>query len=132
QTVTIEECLDVDSKNFQEGGRCEDCVDEVDDDREQRNNAITSPSQSAPLKDLLDHRADRINSTRTYKWKKFTRLPEVLLISLTRVVRVGGQDSQKADVEVTFGKTLDMKPYIETKRPPKGSTRYRLMGIINH
>ena len=133
-SVTIEECLVDHCKNFQEGGRCEECDQRLENDKKTMRAAAADDEEKAATERRLKTRTDAINSTRTYSWKRFCRLPELLFISLSRYGRMTGTNTPKDNVTVEFSETLDMGPYIEMKRGfrPKGSSTYRLVGIVNH
>ncbi|KAJ9610667.1 hypothetical protein H2200_005444 [Cladophialophora chaetospira] len=120
-TVTLEECLKKNSKGFQEGGRCVSCDKRYEEE-------LTK--QDGVGRERLQAKAQKLNSIRTYEWRKFCRLPEVLLISLTR--SIGVKSGTKADICVEFGETLDLQPFVDEKLPPPSSSKYRLVGLVNH
>ena len=62
-----------------------------------------------------------------YEWHNVARLPEVLLMQL----KVFDRDSDKLDVQIRLVRELDMAEYVN-KDVCKGSTRYRLKGIVRH
>ena len=62
-----------------------------------------------------------------YEWHSVARLPEVLLMQL----KVFDRDSDKLDVQIRLLRELDMAEYVN-KDVCKGSTRYRLKGVVRH
>ena len=127
KTVTIEECLEANRKTFQDGGRCSTCYDKWDTEKQAKKGGATTTDEAMEVERFINNRDKYSNRITTYGWKGFCRLPEVLFISLTRFEGTG-----KAETCVDFKETLDLEPFLDKSIRPVGTSKYQLVGIVNH
>lgn len=85
------------------------------------------------LQGARDHRDQMLEYAKSYNgycWQKIGRLPEVLFLSLTRVVSYEEQTKQRVIVHIP--PTLDFRDVVEHRVPLPKETKYRIVGIVNH
>ncbi|KAK4941251.1 hypothetical protein LTR10_018787 [Elasticomyces elasticus] len=105
----MKELIEDDLRRMTEGYRCPKCYDKLE---------------------------KQYSGKETRERRRLYTLPEVLIVQLVRFTqdtnKKGEMVGTKNYARVKFEEVLDLDPFMEKRMPKRSSTKYRLMGIINH
>ncbi|KAL2437113.1 hypothetical protein ABEF95_016347 [Exophiala dermatitidis] len=136
--VPLEDLIGNDMRGQQEGWLCGRCRPYIIDQTHAARLAAAGDDADEQLKAQKQNEAeiDGLARNQTINRKRFCKLPEVLILTMTRFQLVG-DDYEKDNTKVQFGEVLDLTSYLEHHnlgQDPldRSSAKYRLIAIISH
>ncbi|KAL2414842.1 hypothetical protein ABEF95_016468 [Exophiala dermatitidis] len=138
QPVPLEDLIGNDMRGQQEGWLCGRCRPYIIDQTHAARLAAAGDDADEKSKAQKQNEAeiDGLARNQTINRKRLCKLPEVLILTMTRF-RLVGEDYEKDNTKVQFGEVLDLAPYLEHHNLGQNpvdpsSAKYRLIAIISH
>lgn len=137
--VNLYDCMRRNLKSELDDAACEACreksrtiEEEFKADMDKIKKTVSQRGQASALDKARARRDKKLYSMTNYEghiWNKIAKLPEVLFLSLTRLLP---GDDTKQPVTVQIPQELDLRAMVEHRIPLPEETKYRIVGIVNH